>query len=92
MERRDFADRHGVIDHRKLEHLRDVAPPRRQRRDVSAVEQDFSARGSTMPDMRLSSVVLPQPLGPSSAYAPPCRQVIEIGFNAKDSTAASSPL
>ena len=43
-ERQVLADRHGVVDHRKLEHLRDVALLGRQRRDVGAVEQDFAAR------------------------------------------------
>ena len=39
-----LADRHGVVDHRKLEHLRDIALLGRQRRDVDAVEQDLAAR------------------------------------------------
>ena len=37
-------DRHGVVDHRKLEHLGDVALLCRQRRDIDAVEQDLSTR------------------------------------------------
>ena len=39
-----LADRHGVVDDRELEHLRDVALLRRELCDVGAVEQDFSAR------------------------------------------------
>ena len=58
---------HGVVDHRKLEHLRDVALLCRQRSDVDAVKQDFPREGVTMPEIKFSSVVLPQPDGPSSA-------------------------
>jgi len=39
-----LSDRHGVVDHRELEHLRDIALLRGQRRDVDAVEQDLAAR------------------------------------------------
>ena len=61
-------DRHGVVDDRELEHLRDVAllpgvasvtsrPSNRMRPSV----------GRSRPEIRLRSVVLPQPDGPSSA-------------------------
>ena len=39
-----LAHRHGVVDHRELEHLGDVALLRRQRHDVLAVEQHRAAR------------------------------------------------
>ena len=61
-------DGHGVVDHRELEHLGDVALLRRQLGDVAAVEQQLALRqGWSSPEMMLSSVVLPQPDGPSSA-------------------------
>jgi hypothetical protein len=43
-ERQVLTHRHGVVDDRELEHLRDVALLRGQRRDVTAVEQNLSAR------------------------------------------------
>jgi hypothetical protein len=48
--------------------------------------------GVTMPEIRFNSVVLPQPDGPSSAYAPPCRHVMVTGFSAKVSGSAWLPL
>ena len=38
--------------------------------------------GTTSPDMMLSMVVLPQPEGPSKAYAPPSSKVIFSGSKA----------
>jgi hypothetical protein len=38
-----LAHRHGVVDHRELEHLGDVALLGRERADVLAVKQDLAA-------------------------------------------------
>ena len=39
-----LAHRHGVVDHRELEHLGDVALPGAERHDIAAVEQDPAPR------------------------------------------------
>ena len=62
-----LVDRHRVVDDRELEDLRDVALLRRKVRDILAIEQDATLDGCNRPEMMLSSVVLPQPEGPSSA-------------------------
>ena len=63
-----LAHRHRVIDDGELEHLRDVALFGRQAGDVLAIHQHAAfARRLTRPEMMLSSEVLPQPDGPSSA-------------------------
>ena len=67
-ERQIVVDGHGVVDDRELEHLRDVALLGRQVGHVLAVEQQPAVRRvASGPEMMLSSVVLPQPDGPSSA-------------------------
>ena len=61
-------DGHGVVDDRELEHLRDVALLRASRRSRRRPSNRMRPSvGRNRPEMRLSSVVLPQPDGPSSA-------------------------
>ena len=67
-ERQIVGDRHGVVDDRELEHLGDVALLR-STASVTSLPSNSTCPcdGVTRPEMMLSSVVLPQPDGPSSA-------------------------
>ena len=53
-------------------------------RPVTAVPSNFTlpCEGFTRPETMFSSVVLPQPEGPSSAYAPPSSKFISSGRSA----------
>ena len=59
---------HGVVDHRELEHLGDVAlGPAQDRSHPRRSKRILPSEGVRRPEMMLSSVDLPQPDGPSSA-------------------------
>jgi len=53
-------------------------------RPVTSTPSNFTlpCEGLTRPETMLSSVVLPQPEGPSSAYAPPSSKLIFSGSSA----------
>ena len=59
-----------------------VTTHRTQLGDVDAIEEHPAGSRFDGPEMTLSIVVFPQPLGPSRAYAPPCSHVRSMLFSA----------
>ena len=69
-----------------LEHQADAASVRRDAREVFSVEHDAPASGGWSPAMTRSSVVLPEPLGPSTVTISP----LDTSSDAPSTTASPS--